>query len=122
MKKILLTFFAAALLFSTSPMAETQTRYLVSLPDIPLMPQMQELKDSGVVFDKAEGRIVEESVRAPNMTEEQVRKFYNETLPALGWKQINPQRFLRNGEQLTVNLEKLGDKGLVKFSVSPSQP
>lgn len=115
-------FFAG--MFTNSAMA--QTRYLVSLPDIPLMPQMMELKDSGVVFDKAEGRIIEETVKASNVSREQVLKFYNETLPALGWVKVNRPnslgRFSRNGEQLVVNLEKLGSEGLVSFAVSPSRP
>ena len=86
------------------------------------MQGMQEITDSGVVFDKAEGRIVEESVKTAHLTENQVNSFYNETLPALGWRQESPQRFHRNGEQLIVNVDKLRSEGLVRFAVSPSQP
>lgn len=105
------------------PLAQAQTRYLVSLPDIPLMPRMVELKDSGVIFDKAEGRIIEETVKAPNLSITEVIKFYNDTLPALGWRPAGSTktlaRFSRNGEQLVVNLEKLGSEALVSFAVSP---
>lgn len=124
MKKLFLTGLFVLMLGAPAAFAETQ--YLVSLPDIPLMPEMKELKDSGVLFDKAEGRIIEETVKAPNLTREKVLKFYNETLPALGWMPVSPgpnsSRFSRNGEQLIVNLEKLANDGLVGFAVSPIQP
>lgn len=124
MKKFLLI---SSLFFLTMPVKSfADTQYLSSLPDIPLMPQMAEMKDADVTFDKAEGRIVQEAVRASNLTAEQVVKFYNETLPALGWTRVssaqNSSRFSRNGEQLIVNAEKLATEGLVAFAVSPNRP
>ena len=90
------------------------------------MPQMVELKDSNVTFDKAEGRIVEETVKAPGIKAFDVLKFYHETLPALGWTEVsssqNLARFRRNEEQLIVNLEKLEAEGIVGFAVSPKRP
>ncbi len=118
MKKLLFVF--ALLSFSVS--AHAETAYLSALPDIPLMPQMKAMPETAVVFDKAEGRIVEESVKAPNIPVSAIDNFYAETLPALGWTRLSPQRFSRNGEQLIVNLEKLQSEGLVKFAVSPSGP
>ena len=118
MRKLLFVF--ALLSFSVSAQAETS--YLSALPDIPLMPQMKAMPETAVVFDKAEGRIVEESVRASNISTAQVEKFYAETLPALGWTRLQSQRFSRNGEQLIVNLEKLAGEGLIRFAVSPSEP
>ncbi len=118
----LLSAFSALVIFLASAAARAETAYLTALPDVPLMAQMQEIRDSDVVFDKAQGRIVEETVKASKLTPQQIVNFYQATLPALGWKTINPQRFSRNGEQLIVNLDKLKDEGLVKFSVSPIQP
>lgn len=109
------------LVFTSAAWAQA-TQYLVTLPDLPLMAGMERVKDSGVVFDKAEGRIIEESVLARHLTPQQIRDFYSKTLPALGWKQAGEQRFLRNGEQLVVTLDKVQDGGLVKFAVSPIEP
>ena len=124
MTRFLLSFLLVLIGFAGVSRAET--RYLVSLPDIPLMAEMSELKDSGVVFDKAEGRIIEETVKVAHAGPQQVLKFYNETLPALGWTRLPSKgllaRFSRNREQLVVNVEKLGSEGLVSFAVSPSQP
>lgn len=126
MRKILLTaMFVLGLSLAISGVAFAETRYLASLPDIPLMPQMQRVTDSDVLFDKAQGRIIEESVEAPHLTREDVVKFYAATLPELGWVPVsstqNTSRFLRNGEQLIVNLEKLGSEAVVAFAVSPVQ-
>lgn len=124
MKKILLTASLLCIFGATNVRAGTQ--YLSSLPDVPLMLQMSEIRDTDVTFDKAEGRIVQEAVRASNLSASQVVKFYNETLPALGWTRLsataNTSRFSRNGEQLIVNVEKLATEGLVGFAVSPIQP
>ena len=107
----------------------TRTRYFSSLPDIPLMPGMTEITDADVVFDKAEGRIVQESAKAPNLNADQVISFYQAALPPLGWMPVksassgnSTTRFFRNGEQLIVNLDKLGSEGLVRFAVSPNRP
>lgn len=108
-------------LFSASGYAQ-ETQYLSALPDIPLMQGMRKIEDSGIVFDKAEGRIIEESVLAPGLSEKAIKNFYSSTLPALGWTGKGAQRFLRNGEQLIVNLEKVQDSGVVRFSVSPNEP
>jgi len=81
MKKLLLT---VSWIFVLSGVAHAETKYLVSLPDVPLMPQMSEVTDSSVMFDKAQGRIIEETVKASNLTPEQInaalemtRKFFN---------------------------------------------
>ncbi len=124
MRRFYLTILAVLTVWAAS--AQAQTRYLASMPDIPLMAQMAEIKDSRVVFDKAEGRIVEETVKAANLSPADVLKFYNATLPALGWTGLGTSgslaRFSRNGEQLIVNLEKLQAEGLVSFAVSPKRP
>jgi hypothetical protein len=61
-------------------------------------------------------------VKAPGLQTESVAKFYAETLPALGWKRVSPQRFVRGDEQLVVNPEKLRNEGIVRFSLSPRMP
>ncbi|PZP57399.1 MAG: hypothetical protein DI586_00475 [Micavibrio aeruginosavorus] len=126
MKMRRLYFAIPVVLLALAMPAKAGTRYLASMPDIPLMAQMNEIKDSRVVFDKAEGRIVEEVVKSANISAAEVLKFYHETLPALGWTSQGMSgslaRFSRNGEQLIVNLEKLQAEGLVSFAVSPNRP
>ena len=104
---------------SLATAAEPSAVYLSYLPDVPLMAGLTELPDQSVVFDKAEGRVVETAVLAPSDSEKRVFEFYGKTLPALGWERLKPDRFLRNNEQLVVKWEKVQDGALVRFSLSP---
>lgn len=118
MKKIALTSFAL-LLISVSAYADQL--YLSYLPDVPLMNGMAELPEQSLVFDKAEGRVIETAVFASVTNEPDVMAFYNKTLPSLGWQTLSSDRFLRNGEQLIVKCEKVSGGTIVRFSLSPKQ-
>ena len=59
---------------SGAAIAASQT-YLRYLPDVPLMPSMVELDDQSMIFDKAEGRVIESSVLAGDLSEIMVREF-----------------------------------------------
>lgn len=95
--------------------------YLRYAPDLPLMSGMTELSDQSMVFDKAEGRVVETAVFTAVSSVDEVQDFYRTTLPALGWQRLSSDRFLRNGEQLLVKCEKVQDGVVVRFSLSPKQ-
>ena len=107
---------------SPASAAEASAAYLSYLPDVPLLDGLAELPDQSVVFDKAEGRVVETAVLAPSDSEKRVFEFYGKTLPALGWQMLTHDRFLRNNEQLVVKWEKVSDGALVRFSLSPKPP
>ena len=125
--KTALRFFLL-LLIMISPRgahAESAQTYLRYLPDVPLMPAMVELEEQALIFDKAEGRVIESAAVAGDLSEKAVNEFYGQTLPGLGWTTTGSDRFLRNGEQLIVKCEKLNDGGpdgvVVRFSLSPKQ-
>ncbi|HEY9548625.1 MAG TPA: hypothetical protein VIR45_03910 [Kiloniellaceae bacterium] len=70
MLRILLHGFAAAFLFClAAPPGDAAAQdgagrgYVAGIPDLPLMPGLKELPDSGLVFDKPGGRIVEAFAR-----------------------------------------------------------
>ncbi len=112
--------FSAVLLLAASAFAQ-EAGYLRYLPDVPLMAGMSEQQEQAMIFDKAEGRVIESIALAGTSSAKDVQEFYQRTLPQLGWKQASPQRFLRNDEQLIVKWEKLPDGPIVRFSVSPKQ-
>ena len=112
----------AGVAMPSAAFADNAETYLSYLPDVPLMSGMTEVADQAVVFDKAEGRVMETAVLAPLNSEKDVFDFYGTTLPALGWQKLTPDRFLRNGEQLVVKWEKVSDGALVRFSLSPKPP
>ena len=120
MRQFLLLFLFLMTIF---PRAEAgQQSYLHYMPDVPLPPGMAELPDQSVVFDKAEGRVIESiAISGESISAREVRDYYGRTLPALGWSAAGPDRFLRNDEQLIVKWEKVQDGVLVRFSLSPKQ-
>ena len=109
-----------ALLLTVSSVRADQL-YLSYLPDVPLMAGMAELPEQTLVFDKAEGRVIETAVFAPDAAQNDVMAFYGKTLPSLGWQSLGPDRFLRNGEQLIVKWDKVSGGAIVRFSLSPKQ-
>lgn len=98
--------------------AEPQ-RYLHYLSDIPVLDGGEEIEEQAVLFDKAEGRVVEEVILVPHFEHQKIEKFYEMTLPDLGWKPVSFGRFLRNKEQLVVKIEKADRGAFVRFSLSP---
>ncbi len=92
---------AVALLFPASPLrAQDKASFLSAIEDLPLMEGLAE-DEGGVVFDSAQGRIVE-AYATGSVSEGAVRDFYDETLPQLGWKRLGEGRFRRENEILKV--------------------
>ena len=100
------------------PAAE-EPRFFAMLPDIPLMPGMDELDESAVVFDKPEGRIVESAAAGAALPGASVAGFYESTLPQLGWQPARPGVFVRQGEQLLFTVEEKTDYTMIRFMVRP---
>lgn len=118
MKKMLLILCLCLFLPLT---ARAEQSYLSYLPDVPLITGMAELEDQSVVFDKAEGRVIETAVFTKSSTQKAIMEYYQKTLPELGWSSLSSDRFLRNGEQLIVKCEKVSGGVVTKFSLSPKQ-
>ena len=124
MLRALLHGFAAALLcFATlSGVAAAQgapgSAYVAGIPDLPLMPGLKELPESGLVFDKPGGRIVEAFAQG-SMTPQSVVAFYDKTLPQLGWQRAGRGSYLREGERLELDLGQDARGTMVHFRLLP---
>ena len=102
------------------PVSAEDTRFVSAIADLPLMPGLVEQEAEGVVFETPDGRIVE--TFAFGQTERSsVIRFYEESLPQLGWIREAPLRFRREGEALTIDFpDSQSGAGLtVRFSLSP---
>ncbi len=97
--------------------AQSPARYVAGVADLPLMPGLTERPEDGLVFDKPGGRIVEAFATGP-LTWQEVRSFYESTLPELGWK---PDRggYLREGERLQLSATEAPGVVTVKFRLFP---
>src|SRR5690606_32279159 len=115
---------AAALLvlvLPTAPVAQEPVEspgFFNDLQDVPLMPGLSEMLDRSLVFDKPEGRIVETTASA-DTAPEAIRAFYERTLPQLGWTQVTRESFIRQDEELTMQVAREGGFSVVRFLVEP---
>lgn len=97
---------------------KAQDTYIDRIADLPLMDGLREVDDAGVSFDKPGGRIVEAFAHG-SVAAGDVRRFYRDTLPQLGWTRVRRDTFAREDERLT--LDYLGERGdlTVRFTLQP---
>jgi hypothetical protein len=112
---LLVSMLAAAMTLGSA--AARAQQFVPGTEDVPLMRELAPVKDSDIVFDKPEGRIIEASARG-NVTKAAVQKFYATTLPQLGWKSSG-QSWTRETE--TLHLDFAGRDGdlWVTFTLLP---
>jgi hypothetical protein len=93
--------------------------YVPGTGDIPLMPGLAMVPNSGMVFEAPGGRLVEAFARGQH-TPSEVLAFYGATLPQMGWTAATPGSFHREGE--TLDLEFIGQAPnlTVRFSLAPN--
>ena len=91
--------------------------FLATAADVPLMDGLNEVK-GGLVFDNPGGRIVE-TYATGAVDAAAVTKFYDETLPHLGWQARGDLTFEREGERLKLNLQGVAGTLTVRFEISP---
>jgi hypothetical protein len=111
-----LVAFALTLLLSMA--AGAGETFLVELEDLPLAPGLTELP-GGLLFDSAGGRIVE-TAASGTVSAEQVRQFYGQTLPQLGWQNSGDLQFRRDNEILTILIDERRKPLTVRFTLSPT--
>jgi hypothetical protein len=105
---------------------EGASSYLDAIEDMPLMDGLHETGEGGIVFDKPNGRIVR-SVAEGKVSAREVRKFYIDTLPQLGWVRLQKLEligdllvFRREAERLEIQTVPESDGTTeVRFSIEP---
>jgi len=125
---LLFVFVASRPLF-----AGTGQPRLLSDLDIPLMAGFQEDRDSRVIFDTPQGRIIEGRASGPHSAAD-VFDYYRLVLPTLSWQTIANKikncggagflclKAQRDGEILTIKIREIkppGQKTVIYFSVNP---
>ncbi len=117
--RLFIAVLLAGLLGAATP---APAAFLDDIDDVPLMPGLTETADAAVVFETPQGRLVEATVQGPGSVAE-VRRFYLETLPQLGWSPTGDLVFRRENETLTLHPTAGADGGVrVRFSLGPAAP
>ena len=92
-------------------------QFVPGTEDVPLMRELAPVKDSDVVFDKPEGRIIEASARG-KVSKQAVKTFYASTLPQLGWK-ASGESWTRETETLRLDFSGKDGDLWVTFTLLP---
>ena len=93
-------------------------KFISGFSDLPIMPDMSEIREANLSFDTAAGRIVVAFARTSRGHDE-VLAFYEESLKQLGWKKKPDGQFLRDSEILALDFFPDGHKLVVQFSLEP---
>jgi hypothetical protein len=94
--------------------------FVAGTEDLPLMPGLNETTYESVVFATPSGRIIQ-AMATGSVSRRQVLRFYDETLPELGWCARGAGVFLREGELLLIEVsESEGASATVRFTVEPA--
>ncbi len=95
-------------------------KYVPGTEDLPLYHGFNLAKNGHLSYDSTRGRIIDAQFHSRLAKAADVRKFYELTLPQLGWNLQEYQIYEREGEVLRLNiLEKNGHTSL-KVAIRPS--
>ncbi len=122
MKLLLYIVMMVTMIIGTNvALAQSDRHQLIFVPgteDVPLMEGLQPIEGGMMQFDSPSGRIVE-SLAYTEFSMGVIRKFYSETLPALGWTQSKQTYYTRNEEQLALELWVEQGFSMVRFRLTP---
>ena len=105
---------------SPNSIPASEPRFTKVIEDLPLMPGLQLVDDEDVLFSSpGSGRIAETNAIGPVDIDE-VYKFYQHSLPHLGWKSVNPRTYVREHEQLRIDARANQKITVVRFTVKPT--
>lgn len=130
MKKILLIImllgfsFSCALTLKTldkNKTYKTSEEFVQGSEDIPLLTNMKQATDDDIGFDSNSGSIINSSYET-QVGFSEIKDFYANTLPAMGWKMIksddkNKIEFVRDKEKLEINFKEQKNNNLVSFFI-----
>lgn len=117
-------FLALSLALWLVQPAGAATRFLSGSEDVPLMEGLAEQVETRIVFDTPGGRIVDVEA-AGEVTADQARRYYEASLPALGWRRdaesAEGTMFWRRGAEVLVITIRQGHGAgtIVRFNLRP---
>ncbi len=118
-KRLVIAALLAPWLLLLSPITgKADGGFLGGVEDLPLMPGLREIPDATLIYDKPDGRLVR-AVASGEIDQAMLWRFYDETLPQLGWRRVATGYFVRDGEGLRITAEKSDATLTVRFAIAP---
>lgn len=120
MKKLLLVSAIILGLAACTRFDPAAIDFVPGMQDVPLIESFTIESDKSSIFDTSTGKIVEATAigAAP---EKDVKEFYSDTLPHLGWAEADDMAFLKEGEELKITTERNSKITTIHFYLSPSE-
>ena len=119
LRKAARSFVFLAIFALWSNLATAAERYLSHFDDLPLPAGLTEQPDS-VLFEADGGRIIETSAEG-KVEAAAIRRFYDQSLPQLGWTKSGEGRYVRENESLTIVAGEENGNTIVRFSLAPAR-
>ena len=85
--------------------------------DVPLMDGLVVDENDSFSFDTPAGQIMTVSAQTTAPVKE-VKAFYGESLPALGWQQISATQYHRDQDELSLQISSIAHKTSVKIQMT----
>jgi hypothetical protein len=98
-----------------------QPVFFEALYDVPVMPGLEEVKEQAMLFDKPDGRIASVVAASKSLNASDISRFYDESLPQLGWKKTAQNQYVRGVDRLVMDLTKSPPLTVVHFTLSPAK-
>lgn len=99
---------------------QDDNQYVAGSDDVPLFAGLVALDEEDTSFDTMSGNIAI-STYVGNFTEQQIKDFYDKSLPQMGWKMINGKGKLfykRDNDRLEISFKVKKNQLHVKFFIS----
>lgn len=109
-----------ALLAIPSPVLAQSSGFFEALYDVPVMKGLQEVPAETMLFDKPDGRIATVVAASSSLKTQDILQFYGQTLPQMGWKKTKENQYVRDGEQLLMEIVPGHPVLAVRFTLSPA--
>ncbi len=93
--------------------------FFESLYDVPVMDGLEEITGEAMLFDKPDGKIAFVAASTKTLTKSQIETFYEKTLPQMGWKKIKQNQYVRETEQLLIDVSIKNSVIIAQFTLSP---
>lgn len=112
--KIILIFIL--LVNAKSLSGKSSLEFINGLDDIPLLTNMNIVKDSLVIFDTNEGKYITTEI-AGAIKLKDAESYYKDILPNLGWKIIEKNKYSRDEETLSIQFVQKKDVVNIIFNL-----